>query len=118
MQAKFDFIHAELARRQQAGQMRSLRTYEPCGGARVRAHGRELVNFSSNDYLGLASHPLVQARAIEFVEHYGTGATAARLICGSQPGFAEVEQTLARLCLLYTSPSPRDLSTSRMPSSA
>ena len=97
MQAKFDFIHAELARRQQAGQMRSLRTYEPGGGARVRADGRELVNFSSNDYLGLASHPLVQARAIEFVERYGTGATASRLICGSQPGFAEVEQTLARL---------------------
>ena len=81
----------------QAGQMRSLRTYEPCGGARVRADGRELVNFSSNDYLGLASHPLVQARAIEFVERYGTGSTASRLICGSQPGFAEVEQTLAKL---------------------
>ena len=97
MQAKFDFIHAELARRQQAGQMRSLRTWEPCGRATVRAHGRELVNFSSNDYLGLASHPLVQARAIEFVERYGAGATASRLICGSQPGFAQVEQTLARL---------------------
>ena len=97
MQGKFDFIHAELARRQQAGQMRSLRTWEPCGGARVRADGRELVNFSSNDYLGLASHPLLQARAIEFVERYGAGATAARLICGSQPGFAQVEQTLARL---------------------
>ena len=97
MQAKFDFIHAELAQRQQAGQMRSLRIWEPCGGARVRAHGRELVNFSSNDYLGLASHPLLQARTIEFVERYGAGATAARLICGSQPGFAQVEQTLARL---------------------
>ena len=97
MQAKFDFIHAELARRQQAGQMRSLRTWDPCSGARVRADGRELVNFSSNDYLGLASHPLVRTRAIEFVERYGAGATAARLICGSQPGFAQVEQTLARL---------------------
>ena len=97
MKAKFDFIYAELARRQQAGQMRSLRTWDPCSGARVRADGRELVNFSSNDYLGLASHPLVQARAIEFVERYGAGATAARLICGSQPGFAQVEQTLARL---------------------
>lgn len=97
MQAKFDFMRAELARRQKAGQLRSLRTWEPCGGVRVRAEGRALVNFSSNDYLGLASHPLVRARAIEFVEHYGAGATAARLVCGSQPGFAQVEQTLARL---------------------
>ena len=97
MQAKFDFMCAELARRQKAGQLRSLRTWAPGGGVRVRAEGRALVNFSSNDYLGLASHPLVQARAVEFVEHYGAGATAARLVCGSQPGFAQVEQTLARL---------------------
>lgn len=97
MQAKFDFMCAELARRQKAGQLRSLRTWAPGGGARVRAEGRALVNFSSNDYLGLASHPLVRARAVEFVEHYGAGATAARLVCGSQPGFAQVEQTLARL---------------------
>lgn len=97
MQTKFDFMRAELARRQQAGQLRSLRTWAPCGQARVRAQGRELVNFSSNDYLGLASHPLVRARAIEFVEHYGAGAGAARLVCGSQPGFAQVEQTLAKL---------------------
>lgn len=97
MQAKFDFMRAELARRQKAGQLRSLRTWAPCGGVRVRAEGRTVVNFSSNDYLGLASHPLVRARAIEFVEHYGAGATAARLVCGSQPGFAQVEQTLARL---------------------
>ena len=97
MQAKLDFMRAELARRQKAGQLRSLRTWAPCGGVRVRAEGRALVNFSSNDYLGLASHPLVRARAIEFVEHYGAGATAARLVCGSQPGFAQVEQTLARL---------------------
>lgn len=97
MQAKFDFMCAELARRQKAGQLRSLRTWAPGGGVRVRAEGRALVNFSSNDYLGLASHPLVRARAVEFVEHYGAGATAARLVCGSQPGFAQVEQTLARL---------------------
>lgn len=97
MQTKFDFMRAELARRQRAGQLRSLRTWAPGGRARVRAQGRELINFSSNDYLGLASHPLVRARAIEFVEHYGAGAGAARLVCGSQPGFAQVEQTLAKL---------------------
>lgn len=97
MPAKFEFIDAELARRQQAGQLRLLRTFEPCGGARVRAAGRELVNFSANDYLGLASHPLLRERAVEFAARYGAGATAARLICGSQPGFAQVEQTLAKL---------------------
>ena len=97
MGSKFDFIDAELKRRRQAGQLRQFRTVEPCGGSIVRADGRQLVNFSSNDYLGLASHPLLQARAVEFVERYGTGARASRLISGSHPGFLGVEETLAKL---------------------
>ena len=97
MESKFDFIDAELMRRRQAGQLRQLRTLAPGGGSIVCADGRQLVNFSSNDYLGLASHPLLQARAVEFAERYGTGARASRLISGSHPGFSGVEETLAKL---------------------
>ena len=64
MGSKFDFIDAELARRRNAGQLRRVRTLEPVGDSGVRSEGRALVNFSSNDYLGLASHPLLKARAV------------------------------------------------------
>ena len=97
MGSKFDFIDAELARRRNAGQLRRLRTLEPVGDSGVRSEGRALVNFCSNDYLGLASHPLLKARAVKFTERYGTGARASRLISGSHPGFEKVEATLAVL---------------------
>ena len=97
MGSKFDFIDIELARRRQMGQLRTLRTTHPCGGTEVIVDGRRLINFSSNDYLGLASHPLLRQRAAEFAERYGAGATASRLMAGSHPGFSVVEQKLAEL---------------------
>jgi len=57
--------------------------------------GRDLVNVSSNDYLGLAAHPLVCAAMIRAVERHGAGAGASRLICGSRDAHAELEETLA-----------------------
>lgn len=54
-----------------------------------------LVNFSSNDYLGLASHPRLIAANLRAVEKYGTGSTASRLVCGSTPPHRELESLLA-----------------------
>ena len=97
MGSKFDFVDQELARRRQTGQLRRLRTLESRGRTEVCADGRALLNFSSNDYLGLASHPLLRSRAAEFTDRFGTGATSSRLVCGSNPGFDRVESTLAQL---------------------
>ena len=57
--------------------------------------GRAVVNVSSNDYLGLAAHPMVCAAMIRAVEVHGAGAGASRLICGSRDAHAELEETLA-----------------------
>ena len=57
--------------------------------------GRSLLNFSSNDYLGLASHPALVAAAREGAEQFGAGAGASRLICGSLAPFHELEEALA-----------------------
>lgn len=96
-EAKFEFIRAELARRRTAHQLRRLRAGEPLPGGELLLDGRRLVNFSSNDYLGLARHPLLLQRGAEFAARYGAGATASRLICGSYRCMAEVEEKLAGL---------------------
>jgi len=54
-----------------------------------------LLNFSSNDYLGLANHAGVRAAAAEAVTHWGAGTGASRLICGSLTPFHELEAALA-----------------------
>lgn len=58
--------------------------------------GRRRLNFSSNDYLGLAGHPALREAARRAVDTFGAGATASRLICGTLPPHRELEAALAR----------------------
>ncbi|TWA80314.1 8-amino-7-oxononanoate synthase [Azospirillum brasilense] len=76
---------------------RHLLPVRPEGAGRIRRGGRTLLNFSSNDYLGLASHPLLVERAGDWARRWGAGATASRLVCGTLELHAEVEVKLARL---------------------
>lgn len=75
---------------------RRLRTIESAQGPVVTMAGLPIVNFSSNDYLGLAADPRVIAASIEATERYGAGAGSARLICGNQSPHAALEEALAR----------------------
>lgn len=59
--------------------------------------GRELANFSSNNYLGFANHPAVRAAAAEAAARWGTGAGGSRLTTGSLRLHRELEIALARL---------------------
>lgn len=77
------------------GRRRRLRPVERGAGSHVGLDGRTLVNFSSNDYLGLSRHPELIGRAIAFAERYGAGSGASRLVCGDLPPFAVVERKLA-----------------------
>ena len=65
-------------------------------GPSVRFDGRDVILLSSNDYLGLATHPLVIQAAVQATEQYGAGAGASRLICGTLPPHQKLETTLAR----------------------
>ena len=89
----------ELVRRLDAlraqGLHRELRRVDSAQGPHIQIAGRELLNFSSNDYLGLANHPALKEAAIKAVEKFGAGAGASRLICGSLAPFHELEETLA-----------------------
>ena len=66
----------------------------PAGG-RVRMNGKEVVNLSSNNYLGLANHPKVKEAALAAIEKWGVGAGAVRWIGGTMSVHEELEQRLA-----------------------
>jgi 8-amino-7-oxononanoate synthase len=74
---------------------RELRRVDSAQGSRIKVGGKTFLNFSSNDYLGLANHPVLKEAAIKAVEKFGAGAGASRLICGSLPPFHELEESLA-----------------------
>jgi 8-amino-7-oxononanoate synthase len=91
------FIHTALEQRRQGHQLRTLLAIRPVNGAMAEIDGRLVINFSANDYLGLARHPALVAAASQYLERYGAGSTASRLVCGSYPFFAELERRLAVL---------------------
>ncbi len=74
---------------------RELRRVDSAQGPRIEIGGKTFLNFSSNDYLGLANHPALKEAAIKAVENFGAGAGASRLICGSLAPFHELEKSLA-----------------------
>jgi 8-amino-7-oxononanoate synthase len=75
--------------------LRQLRRVESAQGPLVQVGGRKLLNFSSNDYLGLADHPALKEAARRAVERFGAGSGASRLLCGSLAVHHELEEKLA-----------------------
>ncbi len=55
-----------------------------------------LINFCSNDYLGLAKHPLLISRSQEYAEKFGVGAASSRLVCGNFSIYEQLENQLAK----------------------
>lgn len=90
-----NLLSEELQRLTESNLRRSLRIIDRSEGVLLTISGREIVNFSSNDYLGLASHPALAEAMAEGARHWGTGATASRLICGSTAEHASLEGELA-----------------------
>jgi 8-amino-7-oxononanoate synthase len=88
-------LQHRLAAIRAAGLLRQLRRVDSPQGPRIEVSGQTLLNFSSNDYLGLANHPALKEAAIKATEKFGAGAGASRLICGSLAPFHELEETLA-----------------------
>ena len=90
-----DELNRRLAALKEQGLRRELRRVDSPQGSRIEIGGKSFLNFSSNDYLGLANHPALKEAAIKAVEKFGAGAGASRLICGSLAPFHELEESLA-----------------------
>ena len=82
------------ARRQTATQ-RTRRVLHSDGSVTATLDGRPMVNFSSNDYLGLASHPALAVAATRGAQEYGTGSGASALVTGYREPHAALESELA-----------------------
>ncbi|MBV8379104.1 MAG: 8-amino-7-oxononanoate synthase [Verrucomicrobia bacterium] len=74
---------------------RELRTIEEVQGPAVRIGDRMLVNFASNDYLGLSQHPAVKAAAKAAIDQFGAGSGASRLISGTNEVHTHFEEEIA-----------------------
>jgi 8-amino-7-oxononanoate synthase len=90
-----DELNARLAALRRQGLYRELRRVDSAQGPRLETGGKTFLNFSANDYLGLANHPALKEAAVKAVEKFGAGAGASRLICGSLAPFHELEESLA-----------------------
>lgn len=85
----------ELDALKQQSLLRRLREIESQPGTAMTYAGRKLINFSSNDYLGLAGEPFLREAAKEAIDVYGVGATASRLVCGTLSPHMALEEKLA-----------------------
>ncbi|HET7065038.1 MAG TPA: 8-amino-7-oxononanoate synthase, partial [Rudaea sp.] len=76
--------------------LRTLRTVGQVDGAHIVIDGKRLLNFASNDYLGLAQHPALSENLVRAAAQWGVGASAAHLLGGHRDEHAELEGKLAR----------------------
>lgn len=88
-------IDAELAGMRAAGRLRTLDERDTAQRALVSFGGRDFVNFTSNDYLGLAADPRVVARVHAELRRHGFGSGSAALLGGRSTLHAELERELA-----------------------
>ena len=88
-------IAAELAELRARSLLRTLREMDSPQQPAVELAGKKLINFSSNDYLGLATEPALREAAKAAIDQYGVGAGASRLVCGTLSPHVRLEEKLA-----------------------
>ncbi len=89
------YLAADLASLRERHLLRSLRVLEGEQSSRAVFDGHEVVNLSSNNYLGLTTHPRLRERAIAAIERYGVGSGAVRSIAGTMSIHMLLEERLA-----------------------
>lgn len=93
--SKIDWIKEEIEGLQSAGLYTNIRTLGSPQGAWLDVDGKRVLNFCSNNYLGLANHPKIAAAAKAAIDAYGVGPGAVRTIAGTMDLHVQLEQRLA-----------------------
>lgn len=97
MSDPYAWIEQSLATIHRANWYRSVQTIEGCPGATVLLQGQEVINFASNDYLGLAGDERLIVAATAAVQEFGAGSTGSRLLSGHRKIHRELEKAIASL---------------------
>lgn len=92
---ELSYLQEKIEELKDQGVYRKLPVFDGPNAARIRLNGKEVINLSSNNYLGFANHPRLKKAAIEAVEKYGVGAGAVRTIVGNMDIHEELERVLA-----------------------
>ncbi len=95
MKPSFAHLVDQIETLKQRGLYRQRRILESPQGIEIRIDGESKINFCSNDYLGLANHPLVKRRFKDAAEQWGVGSGAAHLVCGHSEEHHALEEELA-----------------------
>ena len=96
-QNPYRWIDRSLIALQRTHRYRSVQPIEGLSGPLVQIRDKTLINFASNDYLGLASHPALIQAAVEATRQYGTGSTGSRLLSGHRKLHRELERAISSL---------------------
>ncbi len=94
--SKTDWLSQEINSLKEQGLYNRIRTIGSAQGARLIVDGKDVLNFCSNNYLGLANHPRLVEAAKEATKKYGVGPAAVRTIAGTTDLHVELEQRLAK----------------------
>ena len=95
MSNKLQWIQDELDSLKEAGFYNRIRTLSSAQGAWLVVDGERVLNFCSNNYLGLANHPRIVAAVRQAVEEFGVGPAAVRTIAGTMDLHVQLEQRMA-----------------------
>jgi glycine C-acetyltransferase len=95
MTDKFEFIRDQVSGLKESGLFINLRIMGSPADAWMVVDGKKVLNFCTNNYLGLANHPRMKEAAAKAIEEWGVGPAAVRSIAGTQGLHVELEQRLA-----------------------
>ncbi len=114
--SKTPWIDDELAALKEQGLYNTIRTIGSPQGAWLMVDGKRVLNFCSNNYLGLANHPRITAAAKAAIDKYGVGPAAVRSIAGTMDLHVQLEQRLAAFkgaeaCITFQSGFTANLAT-------